>query len=59
MASVAPILGMSMMAFGLAFFIFCVGGLVYTVVRREGRRINRNSPTPAGVPDGIAGDGSP
>ena len=59
MASVAPILGMSMMAFGLAFLIFCVGGLLYTVVRREGRRVNRSSPNPAGVPDRITGDGSP
>ena len=42
MESIAPALGISMMIFGLALLLFCLGGLAYTFWRRTGAALEKD-----------------
>lgn len=59
MDTVAPILGMSMMAFGFLLLLFCLGGLARTYWRRSGINVNRRTATSPGAVDSSARETGP
>lgn len=59
MDTVAPILGMSMLASGFLLLLFCLGGLARTYWRRSGINVNRGTTTSPGAVDSSARDTSP